>query len=483
MTELISSFEAALKRFENAVGSITTTSRKLNENQNTAIHRAAARRYEERNPRSRIGNTDILSSWDAGMRKLEMRDKLKEFNFATRMSGFGRYVDKESEVVDSIENKNELLDAGNRNRARMRSERNYRFWYDNADEFDQKIHDLTMRYHGDKKSADQTYRKMLQKEFPIFFKSSKMSTKDMHKMATGMRNMRNVPLVGGAIGIMSNPISGSIISALGAYKIIDNFFEAQNAYNKSISSWNRSQRTVSDFDFKNYEKFFRLAGYESKDDIYRAIGSMYGTGMTPEMVFRIAYQAKEMNPIARKMYLDSVGIDEGIYNAALFRYGETPSKAEIINARANELEDEKKEAGSSGGNFWRWLELALFKNFEARTNKSFSNAAFEGLGTVGIGGSASLGLLLYNPSDTTKAIDEANSAAASLDNYQRNGGDYSVGAYGSSGDKTTTKIYQLNGDIITDADNIKKLAADAEGKTEIIDRYEESVSADTKRSR
>ena len=193
---------------------------------------------------SGVLDTDQIASDNILEEKLKRLDRIRAFGRATKASGFSRYARVEAQLNEDIDKRNEY-ERERATNARLAESR------------------------GSIKNRKE--RLMLMREFPTFFKNSKMSTKDMRDIAKNIRAIRRIPVIG---NIATNPF-GAALSILGAQKAA---FNTSDAANKEVVDWQNLALMTGGLS-KEFENAGYLAGMKSPGEIMSYLGKfqqMYG---------------------------------------------------------------------------------------------------------------------------------------------------------------------------------------------------------------
>ena len=193
---------------------------------------------------SGVLDTDQIASDNILEEKLKRLDRIRAFGRATQASGFSRYAKAEAQANKDVDERNEYERERAEN-ARLAESRG--------------------------SIRNRKERLMLLREFPTFFRNSKMSTKDMRDMAKSLRAIRKIPIVG---RIATNPI-GAAGAILGAQKMV---FNTSDAANKEVVDWQNLALMTGGLS-KEFENAGYLAGMKSPGEIMGSLGKfqqMYG---------------------------------------------------------------------------------------------------------------------------------------------------------------------------------------------------------------
>jgi len=164
-------------------------------------------------------------------------ERIRSFGRATASSGFSRYVKAEEKSNKAIDERNEYERERDRSRRFAESRGSIR---------------------------NRRERLMLMKEFPTFFRNSKMSTKDMRDMAKSLRAIRRIPIIG---NVATNPI-GAAAAILGIQKAA---FNTSDAANKKVVDWQNLALMTGGLS-KTFEEAGYLAGMNGPGEIMGALG-------------------------------------------------------------------------------------------------------------------------------------------------------------------------------------------------------------------
>ena len=292
------------------------------------------------------GNEDVVDE-QLLERRMQLRDRLRSFREATQRSGFGRYAQAERASNEEIDRRNKLA-----------AEAESRFRYDTMDEFDQRMHDLTERYNGDTSKAEEVYKKTLQKELPSFFRNSKMSAKDMNRLANAWGEFaESNPM---AARFAKNPI---MYGGLAAYGSLLWGMGKSDAANKSVITWGNA-RNIYGSGSSAFQRAAYMAGVEDPGAISRRLGKQairYGGSANAESVYREFGSMMSGMTRDEKMYFaESIGFDDtDVAIAEMLAGGMKPSLARKVGANKAMLEAQKMAgfasgagAGATAGSLW-----------------------------------------------------------------------------------------------------------------------------------
>ena len=304
------------------------------------------------------GNEDVVDE-QLLERRMQLRDRLRSFREATQRSGFGRYVQAERASNEDIDRRN-----------RLAAEAESRFRYDTMDEFDQRMHDLTERYNGDTSKAEEVYKKTLQKELPAFFRNSKMSAKDMNRLADAWGEFaESNPM---AARLAKNPI---MYGGLAAYGALLWGMGKSDAANKSVIAWSNA-RNIYGSGSSAFQRAAYMAGVEDPGAISRRLGKQairYGGSANAESVYREFGSMMSGMTRDEKMYFaESIGFDDtDVAIAEMLAGGMKPSLARKVGANKAMLEAQKMAGFASGAGAGAtaeslWLSIPGMASAKAR---------------------------------------------------------------------------------------------------------------------
>ena len=282
-----------------------------------------------------LGNEDVVDE-QLLERRMQLRDRIRAFREATQRSGFGRYVQAERASNEEIDRRN-----------RLAAEAESRFRYDTMDEFDQRMHDLTERYNGDTSKAEEVYKKTLQKELPAFFRNSKMSAKDMNRLANAWGEFaQSNPM---AARLAKNPI---MYGGLAAYGALLWGMGKSDAANKSIIAWSNASNIYGSGSLA-FQRAAYMAGVEDPGAISKRLGKQairYGGSANAESVYREFGSMMSGMTRDEKMYFaESIGFDDtDVAIAEMLAGSMKPSLARKVGANKAMLEAQKMAGFASG---------------------------------------------------------------------------------------------------------------------------------------
>lgn len=304
------------------------------------------------------GNEDVVDD-QLLERKMQLRDRLRSFHESTQRSGFGRYAQAERASNEDIDRRN-----------RLAAEAESRFRYDTMDEFDQRMHDLTERYNGDTSKAEEVYKKTLQKELPAFFRNSKMSAKDMNRLADAWGEFaQSNPM---AARLAKNPI---MYGGLAAYGSLLWGMGKSDAANKSVIAWGNA-RNIYGSGSSAFQRAAYMAGVEDPGAISRRLGKQairYGGSDNAESVYREFGSMMSGMTRDEKMYFaESIGFDDtDVAIAEMLAGSMKPSLARKVGANKAMLEAQKMAGFASGAGAGStakslWLSIPGMASAQAR---------------------------------------------------------------------------------------------------------------------
>lgn len=242
-----------------------------------------------------------------------LRDRLRQFRWGTKLSGFGRYVKAEAASNAAVDERNAESERAQAEAVRARKEE--------AD-FNRRIN---LRASLNRRSE------MLQfaKEFPAFFRNTKMSTKDIRDMSKTLKGMSRIPLIGGMLRM--NPVSMAATGILIGSRIADAMWANTQKSNLAIESY-KAQIGFGGAPSKEILLAGARAGIskESIAQAYARTNMRYGG--QAEMVYRdYARRAQGKDPFT-KMWLArayNLSDQEAMMASELGRQDENISDAQI----------------------------------------------------------------------------------------------------------------------------------------------------------
>ena len=238
------------------------------------------------------------------------------------------------------------------------------------DEFDQRMHDLIERYNGDTSKAEEVYKKTLQKELPAFFRNSKMSAKDMNRLANAWGEFaQSNPM---AARLAKNPI---MYGGLAAYGALLWGMGKSDAANKSVITWGNA-RNIYGSGSSAFQRAAYMAGVEDPGAISRRLGKQairYGGSDNAESVYREFGSMMSGMTRDEKMYFaESIGFDDtDVAIAEMLAGGMKPSLARKVGANKAMLEAQKTAGFASGAGAGStiqslWLSIPGMASGQAR---------------------------------------------------------------------------------------------------------------------
>ena len=283
-------------------------------------------------------DAEQIASDNALEEKLKRLERIRSFGRATQASGFSRYARAEEQSNRRIDERNE--DERNR-------EENHRL----------------AESRGSIRSRRE--RLMFMREFPAFFRNSKMSTKDMRDMAKSLRVIRRIPIIG---RIATNPV-GAAVALLGAQKAA---FNVSDAANKEVVDWQNLALMTGGMS-KTFEDAGYLAGMSGPSEIMGTLGKFQTMfGQAAEDMLRGYGSVLAATPEQNRMMVASgMGLNtkEATLAMALSNpemFGSEQRRTLAARNRIKAIEDLGYSTGSSfsdtAGSVW----LSMFGGAQAR---------------------------------------------------------------------------------------------------------------------
>lgn len=242
-----------------------------------------------------------------------LRNRLRQFRWGTKLSGFGRYVKAEAASNAAVDER--MAESG-------------RTKVEEAD-FNRRIN---LRASLNRRSE------MLQfaKEFPSFFRNTKMSTKDIRDMSKTLKGMSRIPLIGGMLRM--NPVSMAATGFLVGSRIADAMWANTQKSNLAIESY-KAQIGFGGAPSKEILRAGARAGIskESIAQAYARTNMRYGG--QADMVYRdYARRAQGKDPLTRMWLARAYNLSdqEAMMAIELGRLGADASDAQI-NLEAKEI--------------------------------------------------------------------------------------------------------------------------------------------------
>lgn len=242
-----------------------------------------------------------------------LKSRLRQFRWGTKLSGFGRYVKAEA-------SSNAASDERRAESERAKVEES---------DFNRR---LNLRASLNRRSE------MLQfaKEFPAFFRNTKMSTKDIRDMSKTLKSMSRIPLIGGMLRM--NPVSMAATGFLVGSRIADAMWANTQKSNLAIESY-KAQIGFGGAPSKDILLAGARAGLskESIAQAYARTNMRYGG--QADMVYRdYAKRAQGKDPLTRMWLARAYNLSdqEAMMAIELGRPKESVSDAQI-NLEAKEI--------------------------------------------------------------------------------------------------------------------------------------------------
>ena len=241
--------------------------------------------------------------------------------------------------------------------------------------------------------------------------------KELPKITKMLTRASKVP----GFGMMvRHPVVASLGMAAAGLAVIDSSLKRQDKANKTVTNWEASE-AIFGKPSKAFESAMMKAGM-SYQDVLNAWAKMSMRYGNPDAVLQSLGASLAMSKpgMSRGRVAEILGMDSKTATGALIAYGEySPSKAAEVNARMAELdkaEDEYWKTGTTVGQKIRAIGLSvpMEKELEAR-----------GVSWIDVINELMLPgrhVLMNEPyhADELKAWDEAQEAARSAEEYERN---------------------------------------------------------------
>lgn len=292
---------------------------------------------------SGVVDTDTIASDKILNDRFERLERIREFGRATKSSGFARYAAAERRANQESDDRAEYENE------RLRSSR-------------------LAESRGSIRNRKE--RLAIMKEFPTFFKNSKMSTKDMRDIARTLRKIRKTPILK---SMVFNPFASSA-AFIGLQKAA---FNISDAANKEITDW-QNQALMTGGLSKELENAGYLAGLKSPGEMMQVLGKFqakYGPAATDVLKgfgsTIAAAPAEQRMIVASRLGLDTKtsALAMAMSNPEMFQ-----SDQRITQAARNKLEAVKTMGYSSGSSFFDTigsLWLSMFAGAQARDARDF----------------------------------------------------------------------------------------------------------------
>lgn len=281
-------------------------------------------------------------------------------------------------------------------------------------------------------------RLMLMREFPTFFRNSKMSTKDMRSMAVSLRAIRKIPILG---KVVTNPI-GAALAVLGAQKMA---FNVSDAANKEVVDW-QNQVLMTGGIPKEFENAGYLAGLKGPGEMMSLLGKLqesYGPAAVEIMrgygSILASTPEEQRSMIASSLGLDtkSAAVAIALSNPELFQ-----SDQRRTNAYKNKLDTMKTLGFSTGASFTDTAEAAYLSVMGGAGARDAANSRWVG-DDVDRDYEDEMNRLVYQ-------VDNIRDTAIADDQYSSGQFDTPTGDSYGGGNKNITVQMNVNADVNTD---------------------------------
>jgi len=231
------------------------------------------------------------------------------------------------------------------------------------------------------RSSSKNWQKRLDfmKEFPAFFKGTKMSAKDIKKTTKMLEKMVKLPVVGNAISMLAkHPVAGGASLAVGAFAALNSLLSKSDSSNQTVIDWKNATNLYGTpskvFADKAFEAGVRDPGEIAK--LYGALTSRFGSA---EVGLKMMASTRNMAPLNRIQVAEAYGFDPTSVALADLMYGGMKSDKVREVAKEKAKIDVKKEVGysSAHGFFdeetWKAIGFSMFGSFATRVNESALN--------------------------------------------------------------------------------------------------------------
>lgn len=407
-----------------------------------------ADRYMRRNP----------GRYETATQRINAVDKLKQLTrpFAAKMEMYRELYGGDAELIqraeadeayrshikevrDPIGARREALSAkfGGGSRGNilavnaMRAEADEAYRRDMLSDYEKHFEDLTERYGGDRRKAEDKYKSELTKNLPAFFKNSKLSSKQLYNLNRTMSAFKTswarvgaVTAVGGFIGNIldnANKKFASDLATMTAYGAPSKEF-ANAAASAGIQS-------LSDMSSRRARM---MAIYGDADKGYKHFGKQLAQAKTDRDRINLA---------------EAIGLDAtDVYIAMTMAGGGPQGKVARKNMRRSFLEIQKTYGFSGAGGLGDALQ-SLYLSIPGITAAQAEDA--ENFNHVSKGIEKSFGGII----NTSKEIIKVTEQSASLPSQE-------VASAGVFGGGTNNVSLGFTGDIIVNTDKPAEFAAE-----------------------
>lgn len=231
------------------------------------------------------------------------------------------------------------------------------------------------------RSSSKNWQKRLDfmKEFPAFFKGTKMSAKDIKKTTKMLEKMVKLPVVGNVISMLAkHPVAGGVSLAVGAFAALNSLLRKSDSANQTVIDWKNATNLYGTPSKVFADKAFE-AGVKDPGDIAKLYGALTSRFGSAEVGLKMMASTRNMAPLNRIKVAEAYGFDPTSVALADLMYGGMKSDKVREVAKEKAKIDVKKEVGysSAHGFFdeetWKAIGFSMFGSFATRVNESALN--------------------------------------------------------------------------------------------------------------
>lgn len=217
------------------------------------------------------------------------------------------------------------------------------------------------------------------KEFPAFFKGTKMSAKDIKKTSKILEKMVKLPVVGNGISMLAkHPVAGVASLAVGAFAALHSLLSKSDSANQTVIDWKNAANLYGTPSKVFADKAFE-AGVKDPGEIAKLYGALTSRFGSAEVGLKMMSSTRNMTPLNRMQVAEAYGFDPTSVALADLMYGGMKSDKVREVAKEKAKIDVKKEVGysSAHGFFdeetWKAIGFSMFGSFATRVNESALN--------------------------------------------------------------------------------------------------------------
>lgn len=402
---LDSNTEKVLKSLDKFIESInkvnpstaTILNQSLTRNQSARPARASAHAFllEEAKKRNRAPNLDVMSRINAilgiGRSKTIPSALLSLKAIKEHQRGYKDIIDSTPSGEGLASIINAQLGIGRAYRGRQaelnvkEAFKNYSYGYEEPmkkqRERDEEDESAKRSRLAASRSSSKNWQKRLDfmKEFPAFFKGTKMSAKDIKKTTKMLEKMVKLPVVGNVISMLAkHPVAGGVSLAVGAFAALNSLLRKSDSANQTVIDWKNATNLYGTPSKAFADKAFE-AGVKDPGDIAKLYGALTSRFGSAEVGLKMMASTRNMAPLNRIQVAEAYGFDPTSVALADLMYGGMKSDKVREVAKEKAKIDVKKEVGysSAHGFFdeetWKAIGFSMFGSFATRVNESALN--------------------------------------------------------------------------------------------------------------